>query len=246
MAQPDQIADLIATAMRGPQGPDDSGFHIGTVLSWNTLTGENIIEVQGQQIPNLRTLSSGIGIKYTAGETVVLIRKQTQWFILGKVGAVGGAVGSSLNDSQTNFLGTFGTSGSWNDLPTGPVTSTVNIGSSRSALVFWRCNIKVRVGDTTFGANIYDPSASADVSFAVSGASSIAAGFWAGQQITLQGENYNTGGGGRMVAINSTVSGFMPVAAQHGLNKGQNTFSMKFRSSQTAEFFEPGITVLPL
>jgi len=96
MAAPDDISDLVGTALKGPQGPDDSGFHTGIIRSWNIQTGANIVEINGVQLPNLRTLRTGIGVSYAAGETVVILRKQTQYFILGKVASVGGGSSSGV------------------------------------------------------------------------------------------------------------------------------------------------------
>lgn len=247
MSNSKEIADLISSALSGPQGAEDAGFHVGTILQWDDLTGANIVQVQGVQFPNVRTLSAGIGIQYNSGETVVLIRKQSQWFILGKVGTVGGAVGSALQDNQLGFDLTFGTGGSWGNPPSGSPrpTISVNIGSSRAALVFIRCEIGVKVGDTGFGSDVYDPACVGDLSFEVTGASSIAPGFWSGQKVSNEAEFWNPGPG-QMHRSMMTVTGFMPVNAAHGLNAGLNTFTMKYRTSQTVQYRQPGITVIPL
>jgi hypothetical protein len=240
------IAAMLSAAARGPNGPEDSAFHTAVVLNWNDLTGANQIDLYGVTLSDVRTLTSGIGVNYNTGDVVVLIRKQSQFFILGKVGSVGGSVGSALHDNQLSFDDTFGTGGAWANLPTGPgPTVTVNIGSSRAALVFIRAEIGVRVGDTGFGSDIYDPFCGGDISFEVTGATSIPPGFWSGQKISNEAEFYNAGGG-QITRSMMTVTGFMPVNAAHGLNAGLNTFTMKYRTSQTVQFRQPGITVIPL
>jgi hypothetical protein len=240
------IAEMLSAAARGPDGPEDAGFHTAVVLDWNDLTGANEIDLYGVTLTDVRTLTSGIGINFNAGDVVVLIRKQSQFFILGKVGSVGGSVGSALQDSQGSFDLTFGTGGAWGNPPSGPGPGvTVNIGSSRAALVFFRAEIGVKVGDTGFGSDVYDPDCVGDLSFEVSGATTIAPGFWSGQKVSNEAEFWNAAGG-QMHRSMMTVSGFMPVTAAHGLNAGLNTFTMKYRTSQTVQFRQPGITVVPL
>jgi hypothetical protein len=240
------IAEMLSSAARGPDGPEDAGFHTAIVYEWDDLTGANEVDLYGVRLNDVRTLTSGIGINYNPGDVVVLIRKQSQFFILGKVGSVGGSVGSALHDSQGSMDSTFGTGGAWGNPPSGAGPAvTVNIGSSRAALVFFRAEIGVRVGDTGFGADVYNPQCVGDLSFQVTGASSIAPGFWSGQKVSNEAEFWNPGGG-QMHRSMMTVSGFMPVNVNHGLNPGLNTFTMKYRTSQTVQYRQPGITVVPL
>jgi hypothetical protein len=247
VADNNQIADLLSNAMRTPEGPTDSAFYVGRILQYDTLTGTNVVEVQGNVFGDVRTLSSGIGLRYNSGDSVILIKKQTQWFILGKVGSVGGAAGSGLQSVQENFITNFGTSGVWADHPTGakPVV-TANIGSSRTALVFYRCNVKAKAGDHNIDASAYDPQCLVGISFAVSGASTIAPNVWAGQTVLLQVELSNMLGTGKVSGVLTTLAGFMPLTATQGLNPGLNTFTMKYNTAQTAEFQIGGITVVPL
>ena len=246
MANAREIAELLTRGVRGPEGPEDAAFHTGTVVSWDNVSGANTININGTIVSNVRTLSAGIGIRFNAGETVVLIRKQSQFFILGKVGSTGGTTGSGILSSQGTFITTFGTGGAWGNPPSGAGPSVnAYIGSSRSALVFFQCNIKCRVGDTGFASDVYDPLCLAAVSFEVTGASSIPADAWAGQTVLHQAEFYNAGAG-RMVAVLTTVSGSMSLFSGHGLNSGLNTFTMKYKTGQTAEFQYPSLTVVPL
>lgn len=107
MADLDGIADLLSTGIKGPQGPDDSGYHTGIIRSWNNLTGANTVEINGVLLSNLRTLRAGITSQYNIGETVVVLRKQTQYFIMGRVAAVaaGGCSGiqSASNSNSVNY-----------------------------------------------------------------------------------------------------------------------------------------------
>lgn len=248
MANAWEIADLMTKGLQGPTGPEDSAFHTGVVNTWNTLSGVNTVTVNGVVLSNLKSLYSGVGISYQPNDVVVILRKQSQYFILGKVSTPGGTAPSTIQEGFFSFVTTFGTAGAWGNHPTlgaGP-TSQVYIGSSRSCLVLFSANIKVRVGDTAFGPDIYDPLCLAAISFAVSGASTIAADAYLGQTALLQMENTNTGGGGKMVSTLTTVSGFMRLGPQHNLNVGLNTFTIKYKSGQTAEFQIPHLVVIPL
>lgn len=244
----DHLVDVIAKATQPPVGPEDSAFHTGVINTWNSLTGVNTVTVNGVILANLKALHSGIGIKFNAGDVVIVMRKGTQYFVMGKVSAPGGSAGSSIQENSRAFVTTFGTAGAWADHPAGApqlLNVTAYIGSSRSCIVFYRANIKVRVGDTGFGADIYDPLCLAAVSFAVSGATTIAPDTFVGQASLFQMENFNAGAG-RMVAGLVTISGFMCMTSNHGLNQGTNTFTMKYKTGQTAEFQVPYLVVVPL
>lgn len=142
MADLNQIADLLSAGVKGPQGPEDSAFHTGVVRSWNSLTGANTVEVNGVLLPNLRTLRAGIGVAYTVGETVTILRKQTQYFILGKIAAVasGGSSGiqfGSKQDTHTyaqNLTPFFPSSG---------VTVSAYLSSSARALIILSSKVTV-------------------------------------------------------------------------------------------------------
>jgi hypothetical protein len=90
VATASEIADLITAGMRGPTGAEDAAWHTGTVLSWDESSGVNSVLVGGTAIPNLKTVQAGIGIQFQPGDTVMIVRKQTQYFVLGKETAPGG------------------------------------------------------------------------------------------------------------------------------------------------------------
>ena len=142
MSDPSQIADLITEGVRGTQGPKDSAYHTGIVRTWDNLTGANQIEVNGVILSNLRTLRAGITSQYNPGETVVLLRKQTQYFILGRVAGVsaGGCSGiqTAVNANTHNYpqnLTPF--------YPTSGVTVQSYLSSGARALVIAKCKATV-------------------------------------------------------------------------------------------------------
>src|SRR5688500_2317523 len=246
MAQSREVADLIALGLSPPAGPRDISMYIGVVLAWDQSTGSNEILVDGTQLPDLRVLQSGIGMDYNVGETVVVLKKQTQYFILGRVSAPGAGAGSGIRSAGDNWIEFFGTSGAWADMPleSGP-SVTAYIGASRSCLVQYRVGYAVRVGDTTFGAHIYDADCYGQVSFEVTGASNIPAGTWQGQRVLFGAEYWNTAPN-QMHLHHGVATGFMHLTSAYGLNSGSNTFSMKYNTNRTLEWSEPFITVIPL
>lgn len=94
MASAAEIADLITQGIRGPVGPEDSAWHVGKILSWSSSTGLNTVFVNGSTLTNLKALAPSIGTEYTAGQDVLIIRKQTQYVIIGPV-TTPGSVGST-------------------------------------------------------------------------------------------------------------------------------------------------------
>ena len=63
----------------------DVGFHTGAILSWDSATGENVVNVSGAAISDLPVLNIGDTTNLTVGDVVALIRYKTTYFILGRV-----------------------------------------------------------------------------------------------------------------------------------------------------------------
>jgi hypothetical protein len=154
MASAAEIADLITAGMQGPTGADDSGWHVGQIVSWSSSTGLNSVKIQGATLTNLKALTPSIGTEYAPGQTVLVVRKQTQYFILGPVttpGAVGSTPPTQVDASGGNLSGTTGT---WRDLDAGGSSPTVNVklGPFQRCLFMWgvgnlwSINYEVEVG----------------------------------------------------------------------------------------------------
>lgn len=218
-----------------PSGDRDIGMRQGKILAWDDLTGENQVDVEGQVFEDLDVLMSGIGISYAVNDVVNIVRRQTRYFIHGKVGAVNGAAGSAVQEEVFNYSDVVTpTSGLWIDPPSGVVSCQAYIGTSCKAIVIFRCDITCNnsVGEVGFG---------------VSGASSIATAAFAGMSLFHSASTVGT----PSTAVKSTATGFYTIRKKAGLSPGLNLFTMKYRVSVTGTgvntaFGSPQITVIPL
>lgn len=249
MADANQIADLVSTALKGPEGPEDAGFHTGVIKSWAKDTGINVVTVNGVDLANLKSLQGGIPNYYTAGDVVVIMRKQTQFFILGRVASPGGAAGSGPVSNGSAFNAIFNTSNVWADNPGSPNTPqlTAYIGSTRSALVIFKCEIYVKAGDPGFGADVHNPLSEGGISFQVVGpGGTITAGTYASQAAYNRIEFWNPGAGQAVQSL-ITAHGEFQIGPGSGIQAGLNTFTMKYKTQGgTAQFINPDMTVIPL
>jgi hypothetical protein len=140
MATAYEIADLLTQGLQGPTGADDSGWHVGQIISWSSTTGLNSVRINGATLTNLKALTPSIGTEYAPGQTVLIVRKQTQYFILGPV-TTPGSVGSTPPTQIDAGGGTIsGTAGTWRDLDGGASLSpsfTVKLGPLQRCLLMW-------------------------------------------------------------------------------------------------------------
>jgi hypothetical protein len=234
--------------VRGPQGPEDSAFHTGQIVTWDRVTGANTVNIQGTIFPNVRSVHSTAvgGSWFQPGDTVLVIRKQTQWFILGRITTTNNAASGFQSQTLSSADVTMNTGGAWVSL-TGfsnqPAVSAYT--TEKGVIVIWSCTLGVDVKQTDFPA-IANPSVEANASFAVSGASSIAAGaFTVMTTIVNHGLLNPPANFGSNVL--QTTTGIFAFGATAGLVPGLNTFTMKFRSlNGSGRFLCPGINVIPL
>ncbi|WP_033288245.1 hypothetical protein [Amycolatopsis jejuensis] len=219
-----------------PSGERDIGLRVGVVLSWDTLTGENVVEIEGEAFPNLRAVQGGIGIRYTQGDVVVVMKKQTTFFILGRVAAPGGAAGSAV---QYDRLGAGGaglpsTGGAWQYFSDNRASVTTYIGSSCAALVLWSVDVAVN-------------QSQGEIGWEITGASSVLPGAFTGMSIQLKESGALT----PSPTVSATVSGHYVMSFGAGLRQGLNTFTMMYRVAVTgagtgADFGNRTLTVIPL
>ncbi|WP_191334942.1 hypothetical protein [Amycolatopsis acidiphila] len=233
------IAQLIAAASAPPSGGEDAAFYTGQIQSWDDATGVNSVLVNGTVVPNMRCLSIGAGIVLVPGDVVMIIRKQTQWFILGKVAAPG--AGAALGVRQ-DYVGASGSTSSatYADLPGsfGPSVSTY-ISSARRALVL--------VGTQSSCINGW-----AHMGVEVSGASSMAAGALTNQAAAISGTfDIAHPGAGTIIGWGSPLSVHVYTAAD-GLNQGTNVFTAKYKretaggyTADLADFIRRRLVVIP-
>ena len=226
-----QIADLITAGMRGPTGPEDVAFYTGTVVSWDEVSGVNSVLLNNTAIPNMKTVQGGIGIQYQPGDTVMVIRKQSQYFVLGKVTAPGGNNANQIKSAEVVTSQTT-TSTTYTDLATPGPSVTVNVGSSGRVLVLFGCGITV--ADTGAGVNNYVGGSAV---FDITGATNLAAA--AGVSAQIWSPAGAPTGGAWTSSKPKTLTGLAP---------GSTTFTMKYRSLLTSPacgFVERNITVIP-
>jgi hypothetical protein len=156
MATAAEIADLITAGVMGPQGADDSGWHLGQILTWDASTGLNSVRVNNAVLTNLKALTPSLGTEYTPGQSVLIVRKQTQYFILGPV-QVPGALGSTPPTQIDGVGGTLsGTANVWRDLDAGASVSptvSVKLSSYQRCLFMWGANY-VRCWGSTVSASL--------------------------------------------------------------------------------------------
>lgn len=230
-------SDDISVDINGkpPSGDRDIGMRQGVILEWNDLTGENLVDIEGQVFEDLDVLMSGIGIAYSVNDVVSIVRRQSRYYIQGKVGSVNGSAGSAIQEGIFNYSDVVTpTAGAWIDPPSGVASVDAYIGSSGKALVVWRCDITCNnsVGEIGFG---------------VTGASSISTAVFAAMSLYHSASTVGT----PSTAVKSTVNGFYTMRHSTGLMPGLNTFRLKYRVSVTgtgvnASFGSPQITVIPL
>lgn len=142
MATAYEIADLLTQGLQGPTGADDSGWHVGKIISWSSSTGLNSVLVNGATLTNLKALTPSIGTEYAPGQTVLIVRKQTQYFILGPVttpGSIGSTPPTQVDASGGNLSGTANV---WKDLDGGAAlspTMNVKLGPYQRCLFMFGC-----------------------------------------------------------------------------------------------------------
>jgi hypothetical protein len=96
--------------------------------------------VNNAVLTNLKALTPSLGTEYTPGQSVLIVRKQTQYFILGPV-QVPGALGSTPPTQVDGGGGPLtGTTGVWRDLDGGASVSptiSVKLSPFQRCLFMW-------------------------------------------------------------------------------------------------------------
>ena len=233
MPAPLNIASLFS------QSPSRASYEVrfrqGVILAWNPLTLENQIDVDGVTLEDLPVLGVAEAASYSVGDVVGLHlmcgvgtqndkrRNAQTWAIIGQIVTPGtqqaeDAISQLADRVQADFvLGTLNTASlSFVDLG-GPSVTTA-IGPSGKALVWTMCTFNY---GTDSGAG---QSAGGHMSFAVSGASTVAADSDFGPTSFFSD---NTG----TTTIVDRKSGIWLV---EGLTPGSNTFSARYAAAFVA------------
>ncbi|MBB4689832.1 hypothetical protein [Amycolatopsis jiangsuensis] len=214
------LAALIAEAGRGPAGSEDLSDYTGQILAWDALSGTNVVHVNGADIPNMRVVQSGVGLAYQPGDVVNIMRRGTQWFILGKIGAPGAGAGNQIASRRIAIQRSIPAGGDFADLTGsyGPEVS-LYIGSSRRCLVI----------------HSFECAVSGSVPVSGEGALARGAGFQAVQVSGASSLPVETAVTDAFVqngwATNQSVTASTLVTAANGLNAGLNVFTCKYRAT---------------
>jgi hypothetical protein len=218
--QADNLADLFTFAGKfGGAGKPDAqgplGFHQGQVMSWDSVTGRNVISMLGTTVNDVPVLTTADSIMLNAGDTVGLLRFKSTYFLLGRIAPPGAGAALGIRSATVTARETT-TSFQYTDLATiGPTISDVYIGSSRRCLVFMAVSMTNGAGAIA-GANVQ-----------VTGASQIEPESTADAYV------------GAEVQVGTSASSFVLLTKGDGLNEGLNTFTMKYYSTEGATgFFE--------
>lgn len=236
VATPGSIADLITPGIQGGTGDQDFSLVQGRVVSWDRLSGANTIELNGGYVTNVSVLHAGIPTWFNPGDSVQLVRKQSRYFILGKVASPGGTAGSSVQFGTRTGLNTINnTAGAWVDLPTSPLSVNVYVSSSRAVLILWGADIDC---NNSFG----------ELGWAVSGATTMSPGAF---NNTTVKSSANSGAATSSTATSNTITGTYVLGPGAGLNAGLNTFTLKarvgiFGTGVSANFGNVTLTLIPL
>jgi hypothetical protein len=231
---PDVLAELVAAQHQAPQESAEIGYHTGVVQGWDQQTGANSVKIGGSAFVNLRCLTSGAGLLFAPGDTVVLMRLRTQYFILGRIAAPGAGAALSTRVGVAANLGGLadGSYGAWRNLDTGEATgpnvASVYVGPARRCLV--TVTAEIRCGPFT---DVY-------IGFEVTGATTIPAAY--SRAVRL--DNWTSG------SISMGVSGtfLLDKDFSPSLNSGMHNFAAKYArwaGSGTADFINRHIIVNP-
>lgn len=75
----------LATVARGALDPPSLDFHIGRIISWNSTTASNQVEVLGRIMNDLPVLTSAGSVGLEDDVLVGILKVRTQYFILGRI-----------------------------------------------------------------------------------------------------------------------------------------------------------------
>ncbi|WP_290055668.1 hypothetical protein [Amycolatopsis solani] len=238
MTDPFQLARLLADANAKPTGGADLNHYQGEVISWDESSGLNAVLVNGAPISNMRVLQSGIGVTYQPGDAVMVEKRMSQWYILGKVAAPGAGAANQIASALVAAAQSTAST-SYTDLATVGPAVTVYIGSSARCLV----TVSATISSLANAQTATQQWIGGNASFAVSGASAISpsSDFYVGGENWYATQTVPVGfylGGSRTTLL----------TAARGLVPGFNTFTMKYAALSAnpgATFYDRNITVIP-
>lgn len=227
------------TPLLAPQAAPGMGFRQGTILTWNQATAENTVDVGGATLTNVPILNTNEALLLATGDVVALMTAGPSWFILGRVTVPGtpqaataldaasnGIVAATITTQQSTSSTTYG------DLATVGPAVTARIRSTGKCLVI----VSSQMGSAYSAVT----AIGAATSFVASGANTLA---------TSGARSINwysaTGGATSMTRVDQFGATFY----LSGLNPGNTTFTLKYRSQVAglnADFSDRVLVVMPL
>lgn len=224
-------SDDLAPLLAPPAGPT-VGFRQGVIREWNQATAENTVEVGGALLTNLPILNTSEALLLQPGDVVGIRTVGASWYIEGRITVPGTPAAASamraisdrmVTDVNVNFDST--SSSNWGDLASVGPQVTVTIGPSRKCLVL--------IGARFSGADL-----NAEMSFEVTGASSLAPVGYRAAAARIPATGVGVFTPARSVYLTNA----------DGLQAGVNTFTAKYRAiaGTTALFTDRTMVVWPL
>jgi hypothetical protein len=205
------------------------GWRTGVIESWDELTGLNSVRVEGQSLPNLRVLSTGLVTPFQIGDVVGIEVIGTQYFILGRIRAPGAGAAERIASSRIQVQNNNVPPQAFGDLPNHGPEVTMFIGSARRVLVVHSCEMGVNQSSGYQGVQ-------------VTGASNIAV-----ETAITDAFLAFVGSGAN---IFQSVTATTVVTAANGLKQGVNTFTCKYKVTVSGtgtgvDFNNRVLTVIP-
>lgn len=227
------------TPLLGQQPTAGVSYRQGIIRAWDPTTAANTVEVAGALIDDLPILNTNEALLLQPGDVVGILASGASWAILGRLTVPGTAAASSALSAIDTITGEQLTqhstnSTSWVTLTGGP-TVTVNVRPSGRVLLLFSAQIG--------WANPAPGAVNGDAGIAISGANSRPLTGTTPTDLRIRA-HLEIGGA-------TTSTGIFGVGSQKmltGLNPGDTTFTMRFKSSfgQTIDFDNRVITAILL
>lgn len=97
-----KLGNTLAELKSKSDEPAPFDYHVGVITSFNTDTGANTVRVRGAEIPDVPMLNSTSTVDFNTGDSVVVLKYRTGYFILGRIVA---ANSDSFGSEATDFDG---------------------------------------------------------------------------------------------------------------------------------------------
>jgi len=246
-------ADDIASLMV-PQASPGVRYGLGTIISWNPETFENVIEYNGLQVTNMKLLGGTDALSYAAGQVLMLMFIDssgsagiTQGIILGRLFTPGTDNAEALVDFLRGTLArqisaeifvdrihpaydpaiAQRDSIDWGDPTNGAAVGPAVTGVeivTGSALIIVGANIEFSTSNNAANST---PRVAGVIGVEISGATSVAPD----EETGVSAQSFKSRSGGAVALVDGivNVSTVSAIYFQTGLNPGKHDFALKYR-----------------